>query len=73
LCKAVQNTGAESLAQNHWRKFYVNCRLCTKSGNATGVDGNARPIFLRGRVFALLGYELVDGKLLMAGYPNCPG
>ncbi len=24
--------------------------------------GNARPIFLRGRVFALLGYELVEGK-----------
>ena len=25
--------------------------------------GNARPIFLRGRVFALLGYELVEGAL----------
>ena len=25
--------------------------------------GNARPIFLRGRVFALLGYELVEGRL----------
>jgi len=25
--------------------------------------GNARPLFLRGRVFALLGYELVEGKL----------
>lgn len=25
--------------------------------------GNARPIFLRGRMFALLGYELVEGKL----------
>jgi hypothetical protein len=25
--------------------------------------GNARPIFLRGRIFALLGYELVEGKL----------
>ena len=24
--------------------------------------GNARPLFLRGRVFALLGYELVEGK-----------
>ncbi|HEU4561172.1 MAG TPA: beta-propeller domain-containing protein [Longimicrobium sp.] len=24
--------------------------------------GNARPIFLRGRVFALLGYELVEGR-----------
>ena len=25
--------------------------------------GNARPIFLRGRVFALLGYELVEGQV----------
>ena len=25
--------------------------------------GNARPLFLRGRLFALLGYELVEGKL----------
>ncbi len=25
--------------------------------------GNARPIFLHGRIFALLGYELVEGKL----------
>ena len=25
--------------------------------------GNARPIFARNRVFALLGYEIVEGKL----------
>jgi hypothetical protein len=25
--------------------------------------GNARPLFLRGRIFALLGYELVEGRL----------
>jgi hypothetical protein len=25
--------------------------------------GNARPIFVRGRVFALLGYELVEGRI----------
>jgi hypothetical protein len=25
--------------------------------------GNARPLFLRGRIFALLGYEIVEGKL----------
>ena len=24
--------------------------------------GNARPLFLRGRVFALLGYEIVEGR-----------
>jgi hypothetical protein len=29
--------------------------------------GNARPIFLRGRTFALLGYELVEGRLGEAG------
>lgn len=33
--------------------------------HASCVDwyGNARPIFLRGRIFALLGYELVEGSL----------
>ena len=25
--------------------------------------GNARPLFLRGRVFALLGYEIVEGQV----------
>jgi hypothetical protein len=25
--------------------------------------GNARPLFLRGRLFALLGYEIVEGKI----------
>jgi len=29
--------------------------------------GNARPIFLRGRTFALLGYELVEGRLGQTG------
>jgi hypothetical protein len=29
--------------------------------------GNARPIFYRGRVFALLGYELVEGRLAGQG------
>jgi hypothetical protein len=29
--------------------------------------GNARPIFLRGRIFALLGYELVEGTLTAQG------
>ena len=29
--------------------------------------GNARPIFLRGRTFALLGYELVEGRLGESG------
>jgi hypothetical protein len=29
--------------------------------------GNARPLFLRGRVFALLGYELVEGRVATGG------
>jgi hypothetical protein len=29
--------------------------------------GNARPLFLRGRIFALLGYELVEGGLRAGG------
>jgi hypothetical protein len=29
--------------------------------------GNARPLFLRGRIFALLGYELVEGTLSTGG------
>jgi hypothetical protein len=35
------------------------------SCRASCVDwyGNARPIFLRGRIFALLGYELIEGTL----------
>ncbi len=35
--------------------------LCRAS--CTDWYGNARPLFLRGRVFALLGYELVEGRL----------
>jgi hypothetical protein len=29
--------------------------------------GNARPLFLRGRIFALLGYEIVEGRLAGGG------
>jgi hypothetical protein len=32
--------------------------------------GNARPIFLGDRVFALLGYELVEGRLAWRGWPG---
>lgn len=46
------------LAARSERVVDDNCR-------ASCVDwyGNARPLFLRGRVFALLGYELVEGNL----------
>jgi hypothetical protein len=32
--------------------------------------GNARPIFLGDRVFALLGYELVEGRMSWRGWPG---
>jgi Beta propeller domain len=32
--------------------------------------GNARPIFLGDRVFALLGYELVEGRMAWRGWPG---
>ena len=40
-------------------------RVIDDECRASCVDwyGNARPLFLRGRVFALLGYELVEGTL----------
>lgn len=46
------------LAARPERAVDDNCR-------ASCVDwyGNARPLFLRGRVFALLGYEIVEGNL----------
>jgi hypothetical protein len=41
-------------------------RAVNDACRASCVDwyGNARPLFVRGRVFALLGYELVEGTLL---------
>lgn len=40
-------------------------RVVDDGCKASCVDwyGNARPIFLRGRVFALMGYEIVEGEL----------
>jgi hypothetical protein len=43
----------------------VQARMASDGCRASCVDwyGNARPIFLGGRVFALLGYELVEGTI----------
>jgi hypothetical protein len=51
--------------------------LEASAGNGGGDDGcrascvdwygNARPLFLRGRIFALLGYEIVEGRLAGGG------
>ena len=44
----------------------------TTDCRASCVDwyGNARPVFLGDRVFALLGYELVEGRLSWRGWPG---
>jgi Beta propeller domain len=56
---AFQRLGALAARSRH-----VNDRCV-----ASCVDwyGNARPIFLRGRVFALLGYEIVEGRIQDGG------
>jgi hypothetical protein len=45
------------------RRRFVVFTLREDGCKASCVDwyGNARPLFLRGRIFALLGYELVEG------------
>jgi hypothetical protein len=67
----VQGSASVLYLQVHDRRFTPVGQL--RSGNehvddrcqASCVDwyGNARPIFLRNRVFALLGYELVEGRI----------
>lgn len=60
----LRNTGRRFaelglLEASEVRNANDNCR-------ASCVDwyGNARPIFMRGRVFALLGYEIVEGRVV---------
>jgi hypothetical protein len=59
--KRLKLSGVGSLASRRGIGKDDGCR-------ASCVDwyGNARPIFLRNRVFALLGYELVEGRVLKA-------
>jgi hypothetical protein len=47
----------------------VSAKSIDDKCRASCVDwyGNARPLFIRGRVFALLGYELVEGNLTVSG------
>jgi hypothetical protein len=56
--ESLQFRPVGELSANAEKAIDDNCR-------ASCVDwyGNARPLFLRGRLFALLGYELVEGKL----------
>ena len=59
--RALEFTELGSLAASRLATNHDGCR-------ASCVDwyGNARPIFAKGRVFALLGYELVEGQVDMA-------
>jgi hypothetical protein len=54
------------------RRFSPAGELGARPGDAIDDDcqascvdwyGNARPIFMGGRIFALLGYELVEGRM----------
>ena len=67
----VEGSAAIIFLKNQGLNFDSVGELEAKSGSsgdgcrASCVDwyGNARPIFLRGRIFALLGYEIVEGRL----------
>jgi hypothetical protein len=71
----VEGSTSVLYLQNAGRKFNELGVLTAQSGTAESnkadackascVDwyGNARPLFANGRVFALLGYEIVEGKL----------
>jgi len=56
--EALQLSVVGELAAQAEKAIDDQCRA-----SCTDWYGNARPLFLRGRVFALLGYELVEGKL----------
>ena len=67
----VEDSAAILFLKNNGLEFDQVGELETKNAStndgcrASCVDwyGNARPIFLRGRIFALLGYELVEGRM----------
>lgn len=67
----VEGSAAVLFLKNDGLTFDQVGELEAKNGStndgcrASCVDwyGNARPIFLRGRIFALMGYELVEGRL----------
>lgn len=70
--RLLGNGSAISFLRRDKRKFSPAGELDAKAENArddaceascTDWYGNARPIFLGGRVFALMGYELVEGAM----------
>jgi hypothetical protein len=68
----VEGSASIVFVRNNGRRF-LELGLLEASAPRTGNDGcrascvdwygNARPIFARGRIFALLGYELVEGEI----------
>jgi hypothetical protein len=72
FAQLVEGSASIVFVKNHALDFQPMGELAAsrlRSNNdacrASCVDwyGNARPIFWRGRIFALMGYELVEGKL----------
>jgi hypothetical protein len=68
----IEGSAAILFLRNNSRNFNELGELGSRDANvndgcrASCVDwyGNARPLFLRNRVFALLGYEIVEGSFL---------
>jgi hypothetical protein len=60
--RALEFTELGSLRASRLTTNHDGCR-------ASCVDwyGNARPIFARGRIFALMGYDLVEGRVEQDG------
>jgi hypothetical protein len=54
----LQFSALGELESRSQRRVVDHCQV-----SCTDWYGNARPIFYRGRVFALLGYELVEGRI----------
>lgn len=69
----IENSAAIIFLRNNRLNFSEAGELAANAGRsalndncrASCVDwyGNARPLFIRGRIFALLGYEIVEGNL----------
>jgi hypothetical protein len=67
---AVMFLRNDALALTELGELTARAPRSTSDGcKASCVDwyGNARPLFLRNRVFALMGYEIVEGKVTNAG------
>jgi hypothetical protein len=55
----------DALALRELGELQARPAVVADACRASCVDwyGNARPLFLRGRIFGLLGYEIVEGRI----------